>query len=408
MTKLKLVLVMAAAATMFAGCFESSDESESAKPAAYVAMGDALTAGFQNNGLVVDFQEGSYPVLIAKQMGIEDFQYATVDTPGIGRDKGPNGEATIPYFIKGDSITTRLLGKPSSELLSNRTLNRPYDNLGVPGATSTDVLNAYDSTTSSLNPNPFFNMVLRGSLMSNTTMLRQAISRKPEVISLWIGSSDILGGVVAGTVIPGTTIVPASFFEANLTKILDTLIAETSAEIFLANIPSITSIPFVTTVPRWVFNPKTFQPAVDTNFLLLTKEADVKYILLPALKLLATGVGVPKEVGGKGDSLPATMTLTATEAATAEATIAGYNAAIAKKATENPDRVSLVDVNDLLKRLTNNEIAGLSAKFVLLDKEKTAFGLDGIHPNAKGYKQVANLFITRMNAVLNKTYPTVE
>ena len=66
------------------------------------------------------------------------------------------------------------------------------------------------------------------------------------------------------------------------------------------------------------------------------------------------------------------------------------------------------DGNDLLNRLRNNEIAGLSAKFALLNKEKYAFGLDGIHPNAKGYKQVANLFIARMNTVLGKSYPPAE
>lgn len=47
-------------------------------------------------------------------------------------------------------------------------------------------------------------------------------------------------------------------------------------------------------------------------------------------------------------------------------------------------------------------------KFALLDKEKSAFGLDSILPNAKGYKQVANRFIARVYTVLGKCYPPVE
>jgi lysophospholipase L1-like esterase len=404
MAKIKGFLLLTAAASMLSACFDNNDDSGNGDELSYVAMGDALTAGFQNNGLVKTFQEQSYPALLAKQMGLVQFEMPLIDTPGIGRDK-INGAPATPLVLEGGAIKPKPLGKDPQLLFINKTLDRPYDNLGVPGATTSDVLKAYDSTTSALKGNAFFNIILRGPILGNTTMLQQAILNKPDVITLWIGSSDILGGVVAGTIIPGVTVVPPAFYDSSLTKILDTLMAKTTARIFLANIPSITSIPFVTTVPRFVFNPATFQ--ADTTTPLLTVEADVKYVLLPALGVLTTGTGIPVAKGGKGDSLAPQLTLTTTEAATAETIINGYNAIIAKKATDNPARITMIDVNGLLKKLTDGQIPGLSAKFVLLDPNHTAFGLDGIHPNANGYKEVANVFIDSINTVMKKSYNKV-
>ena len=396
-------------AVLVSGCFDDASGPESQAGAeTYVAVGNSLTAGFQSGGLKSEWQRQSYPALLAGQMEIRDFQMPLIDTPGIGTRRIA-GQATVPLFLDASgAITTRLLGKPVAQLLSNSRLQRPYNNLGVPGATTLDFLRAHDSGSAQDKSNGFFNIVLRGGLFQNSTMLRQAIKLRPDLMTLWLGNNDILGGIIDGTVIEGMTVTPVAAYSALMDAALDTLLRETTARIFIANIPSIVSIPYVTTVPTFIFNPATFQPAVDTSTRFLTEEAGVRYVLLSALPEITAKNGIPGTLGGTGQALGAKLTLTESEAATADALTDGYNAYLRAKAEAHPDRLTLVDVNALLKRLTAGEIAGLTSTFVLLDSARSAFSLDGIHPNAKGQKQIANLFLQSINGTMARDYPLLE
>lgn len=411
MRSLNVKLGSLLAAIALAGCFESSNDDDKTdtgiKAQAYVAVGNSLTAGFQSGGLRKDWQEASYPSLLAKAMGVEDWQIPAIDSPGIGRQK-IGGKTATPLSVDGaGNVTASVLTVESGSLLSNRSLTRPYNDLGVPGATTKDFMHAYDSASSQAGNNGYFNIVLRGGVLNNTPMMRQAILLRPTVMTMWVGNNDILGGITEGTVIEGVTVTPIAYYSSLMDSALDTLTRETAARIFLANIPSITTIPFVTTIPPVVINPATSTPVLDTAgkpIPLLTKEANVKYVLLPALAVMKAGTGIPTALGGKGDSLAANLTLTADEAATAEKLTVGYNAYLKAKAEANPTRLTLVDVNGLLVKLTKGEIAGLTAKFPLLDPTNSAFSLDGIHPNSKGYKELAKLFAEVINTTLGKSY----
>jgi lysophospholipase L1-like esterase len=396
-------------AVLISGCFDDASGPETPTDGeTYVAVGNSLTAGFQSGGLRSEWQRQSYPALLARQMGSPDFQMPLIDSPGLG-NRRIAGQATVPLYLDASgAITTRLLGRPVAELLLNSRLERPYNNLGVPGATTRDFLRAHDSSSAQDKSNGFFNIVLRGGLFQNSTMLRQAIKLRPSIMTLWLGNNDILGGVIDGTVTEGATVTPVSAYTAMMDAALDTLLRETDARIFMANIPSIITIPYVTTVPTYVFNPATFQPAVDTSVRFLTEETGVKYVLLSALPDITAKIGIPERLGGTGEPLDADLTLTVAEAATADALTEGYNAYLRAKAEANPDRLALVDVNALLKRLTAGEIAGLTSAFILLDSAHSAFSLDGIHPNSKGQKQIANLYLETINQVMGRSYPLAE
>lgn len=390
------------------GCFDDDDDDDLGGNSGYVAVGNSLTSGFQSGGLREDWQKASYPAVIAQQMGIDDFQLPLIDSPGIGAAKILGRPATpLDLDTASGTVIPKLLDVPVSELLLNRSLPRPYDNLGVPGATTLDFLQAYDSNSAQSQGNGFFNIVLRGGLFQNATMLRQAIKLKPRIMTVWIGNNDILGGVTSGTIVVGTTVTPASAYAALMDKALDTLLRETEAHLFVANIPAVTAIPFVTTVPSFLFDPKTFLP-VDTAAFLITEETDVKYVLLPALAELLKGVGIPEAAGGTGEPLAGKFTLTTTEVADADGLVAAYNAYLQGKADADPDRITIVDVHKLLNDVTAGLVPGLNGKFPLLDSANTVFSYDGIHPNSKGYKQVANLFLETMNAELGKNFPLAE
>lgn len=405
----KLILSVAPMVLALAGCFdEDGDDEDGDSVSAYVAVGNSLTSGFQSGGLREDWQRLSYPALIAQQMGGEDFQLPLIDSPGLGSTKIADRPAT-PLDLDPESrtIIPKPLTVPVTSLLLNRSLPRPYDNLGIPGATTLDFLQAYDSNTAQSKGNGYFNIVLRGGLFHNATMLRQAIFLRPKVMTVWIGNNDILGGVTSGRIEPGVNVTPTSVYSALMDRALDTLLRETDAHLFLANIPAITSIPFVTAVPRSLFDPATFQSA-DTSTRLLTEEDSVRYVLITALGPLLKKDGFPTALGGTGVPLPASVTLTEQEVLAANALVDGYNAYLKGKADANPARITLVDVKLLLEQVTNGQIPGLNGKFPLIDSANTVFSLDGIHPNSKGYRQVANLFLDAINGALGKQYPKLD
>ena len=416
MRSYKIVVGGLLGAALFTGCFKSTEEpgtDTGIKAQYYVAVGNSLTSGFQSNGLKASWQKLSYPALLAKSMGVDaDFQLPLIDSPGVSRTK-VGGKNTTPYYLDstGKGITYKVFDSSMtvSSLLLNGRLDRPYNNLGVPGASTKDFIYAYDSSSSQSGNNGFFNIVLRGGVLNNTSMMRQAILLKPTVMTMWIGNNDILGGITAGTVIEGTTVTPTAAYTAMMDKAFDTLMTETTARIFVANIPSITTIPFATTVPTWIFNPATFMPVKDTALKFGTEETDVKLVLLPALELIKLGYGIPDSVGHVAKPLPASVTLTTAEVTTAIKLTTEYNAYLKKKCEDNPTRLTLVDVNTLLGKLYRGEVAGLNGKYPLVDATgQSAFSLDGIHPNAKGYKEVAKLFLEVINTTLGKTYPMPE
>lgn len=405
------------AAIGLAGCMFNGEPDESqadpryaartgGKNLVYVAVGNSLTSGFQNAGLRKDWQEASYPALIADAMGIDDFQIPLIDTPGIGT-RTVNGQPATPLMLEGNSITVKPLTRPIGEMLLNYASPKPYNNLGVPGATTLDFMRAYSQGTAQAPGNAYFDMILRPEVFQNATMLRQAVQLQPKVMTLWLGSNDILGGVTSGTVVEGATVTPVAAYTALMDLALDTLLRETKAHIFIANIPSIVTIPYVTTVPKVVINAQ-FQPVIinGSPVPLLTQESNVKYVLFPALSAFQRGIGIPTALGGTGTPLPGDLTLTEAEAEIADRLTDGYNAYLKRKACGNK-RLTLVDINKLLLDVKNGNIPGLTSTHPLVDPVGSAFSLDGIHPNTRGYKFVANRFIETINGALHKNYDKV-
>ena len=207
--------------------------------AKYVAVGDSLTAGFTNGGLVLTHQSISWPALLASRTGtsIAQFQQPYITDPG------------VPAELALLSLSPVAIAPKSSGtgLPANFALDRPYDNLAVPGATSVDVVTR---TTGGLH-----DVILRGK----GTQLQQAVSLAPTFVTLWIGSNDVLGAVTNGRAIDGVTMVPLPAFRAAYAQILSTLRA-TGATVVTATIPDVTLAPFANAIPPVVVNPATGQP----------------------------------------------------------------------------------------------------------------------------------------------------
>jgi hypothetical protein len=410
-----------------------------------VSIGNSLTAGFQNGGLVVTGQLASVPQVLTKLVGGPAIDAKTIEgavhpvylqLPLVGvndpdqQQTGIGSEAGLSaLYVDGATgeITRDPLTVDPSTLLLNATYPLPYDNLGVPGGTTLDTYSARDAASSQTGINAYFDLILRNSALPpyNTTQLSQleahftretivgvdsstgapiyAVSI-PKIITVWIGNNDVLGGVLTGNPQVGVNVTPSSVWAGMYTGILDQIAAFAPyAQIALANLQS--TLPYLTTVPL----------GADPTHPWTTDESDVKYILLPAASELNPPLG-PDYLAGGSASIPAEYTLTQTEWDAVEAQITAYNQIIQDEATRRG--WALVDVDARMLALPRDPMnpstyASLNGVFPWLDltgdgvpeqNVNSAFSLDGIHPSEKGYAAIAEWFAMALNATYGTSY----
>lgn len=424
--KLAGVAAVAALAFLVASCGDFKKSSVVNPPSnspldftTYVALGNSLTAGYQNGALYKSAQLYSYPNLIAQQTGSQNFQQPLISDPGIG------GRLKIVSLV-GPVIGSDPVqgGSPL-----NLSLNRPYNNLGVPGAILYDLIDTSNFQAKGLPPrsNPFFGIVLRSSAFGSSAVA-QALNLKPTFVSVWIGANDVLGyassGGTRGTD-PATHSLPTD--QATFTYLYNQtmnalLTGAPNAKFATANIPDVTAIPFFTTIPAVVVNPATQQPVTvngqfvplivqrhDASGNLYVGQANPLYdlILLTAMDSLKAGVGIPAALGGTGRPLSTQFVLDSFEVAKVRNATQGFNQVIAAFANSNPTKVVMVDAYSILNRIKQN---GYMADGITLSSAYISggfFGLDGVHPTSRGYAVVANEFISAINAHFGSNIPIV-
>lgn len=359
-----------------------------------VAIGDSLFAGFVSGGLMVDYQKNSIPALVARQAGITDFQQPLISYPG------------IPTQLELKSLSPLTLAPISEEqgLPLNLNLPRPYDNMAVPGTTLYDSLY---TTTGGMH-----DLILRGL----GTQVEQALSLHPDLLLLWIGNNDVLGAALSGTPIPSVTITPKETFEALYIQLLNMIESAGVSIVVVSNIPDVTSIPFVTTIPPFIINPSTGLPVYDQNGNLIPYlgQSDTgspfvsldSYILLTAKQYISLGYGIPVELGGTGQPLPDFTVLTPGEVAIIQEYLQYFNNVIHREAQAKG--FAFFDVYSYFNKIKDEgiEIAGMHFTSDFLSGG--LFSYDGVHPNAFGYACLANEFIKTLNSHYGFKFPQVS
>jgi lysophospholipase L1-like esterase len=344
----------------------------------YVAIGDSLTAGFQSGSLYRSSQINSYPALIHRQATGQatGFEQPLVSDPGIP------GRLVLRSLAPLSITPSDGQGAPT-----NLTLQRPYNNMAVPGARVRDVL---VTTTGGLH-----DVVLRRS----GTALQQALALSPTFVTIWIGNNDALAAATSGVVVDNVTLTTVDRFETDFRAIVDA-VAATGARMAIANIPAVTTIPYVTTIPSVVVNPATNQPVliggnpvplIGPNGLLGAGDR----VLLPASSLLAQGIGIPAALGGKGTPLPDSAVLSAAEIATISARVDAFNNVIRTVAQQR--NAAFIDANGLLREVAQRGVPVGGVTFSAAFLTGGIFSYDGVHPTSFGYAYIANAFIEAIN-----------
>jgi hypothetical protein len=364
------------------GIAQSTSSTSGPSFAALYAIGDSLAAGFSNGALVDAHQKNSVPALIAQQAA-QSVQLPLISEPGIPAEltlvslSGPTGVVILP---KATST-----GAPE-----NLAFAGTYNDVAVPGSTAIDALQTVADA------NPFTGIILRGF----GSQLSQVANAHPSFVVVWVGNNDVLGAVVNGEAIEGVTLTPPGVFAQVYAQIITTLVG-TGATVVAANLPDVTTIPYVTAISPFVTNPATGLP-VTVNGVPVgligpsgpLNSAD--FVTLAAAPFLARGTGIPAALGGNGQPLPDNVILDPNKIATIQAHVQEDNQAISQICSGA--KVPLVDINGILKEFasTGRDIGGIHLTAAFLSGG--VFGFDGIHPTDLGYAIVANEWINVINA----------
>ncbi|MGB5272507.1 MAG: G-D-S-L family lipolytic protein [Flavobacteriaceae bacterium] len=247
----------------------------------YVSVGNSVTAGLSDAALFIDGQVASYPNMLATSFaaaGGGSFSIPLMaDNLGgitLGGQAIPGfGNRLFLSFADVDPSDPKSLPSPvpvpgtgSTEI--STVLTGPFNNMGVPGATSFHLLAPGYGNLQGVPlglANPYF---ARFASSPNTRIIDDALAQSPTFFSLWIGNNDVLGYAQAGGdgVDQEGNIDPSTYSRSDITDpnvfanacniVLQGLTAN-GAKGVIANIPDITKLPYFTTVP--------FDPLDPTN-----------------------------------------------------------------------------------------------------------------------------------------------
>jgi len=420
----------------------------------YVSIGNSLTAGFQSNALSERDQEHSFSSMISEQTQRTSFEQPFILNPGIG--------GRLRLLDLAPTIVTEPSVDPVPASNLNIALQRPYNNLGIPGSILFDMADETDFGAKSVaRGNPFFALILRDAALGNS-VVNQTRNLQTTFITAWIGNNDVLGyatsGGTSGTNAglfdpPGTLPTESVVFASLYPAMLDSL-AASGADIVVGNIPDVSSIPFFTTVGPilsvsvpWgfvaqqqaglpatgiIYESKTgtnlgFLPytvgfadssAVRNGTALFTLAGQTYSSLLgqPTGKFytdngfpgLPPGIDTTQAFGFHPQNpFPDAFVLDPAEIIIAADAVDAFNGIISAEAG-NRD-IAVVDINAFLMNLNASPIPvpGLgvfSSSFIL----GGTFSYDGVHPSSRGYGLVANEWIKVINQKFGANVPLVD
>ncbi len=283
----------------FIACNSDDDASEnqvvytsgSADFSKFVTVGNSLTAGYTDGALFIKGQQNSYPNILARQFalaggGIFTTPYMADNLGGIV--SGSTVVAENRLFFNG-SGPQRLPGTPTTS--ATTVLSGPFNNLGVPGAKSFHLnLAGYGAL------NPYFK---RFASSPTAKVIDDATAQNPTFFSLWIGNNDVLafatnggdGTNQTGNLNPATyginDITDPGVFTSVYTNLVNQLTAN-GARGVVANIPSVTALPYFKTVPTAPLSPAAL--GGSTNIATLNAQ------LYGPLNMVFTAYGEPNRV----------------------------------------------------------------------------------------------------------------
>ncbi len=413
----------------------------------YLAIGDALSAGYADNSLTVSGQINSTPQRLFEQFAtVKDGEGATGPffQPLVTGDNGyPNPKlvlGTVHYHycdtldVLGPMNITLPLDSTGSYHYSSGVNNNQVNNISVPFIRVAD----YPVIAYAANHNKY---ATRFYYDANKTPLEELYSRvanvHPTFYTMWLGASDVLGYAVAGGQGDGTGValpINTNYYNANditphavFNDIYHEIVkaaGSTSAQGALINVPDITALPFFTTVPSdglvltrqeqvdsmqalystYVFD-KAFQIGrnqfiVEDNVGGIRQSVPGELILMTIPRDSVTCAG-----WGSRKPIPRQYVLTTDELQSIRAAVTSYNAFIKHEAELH--QLAYVDAYAFFKTLSSG-MAYNGINYSTAYVSGGAFSLDGIHLNQRGNALMANYILNTINTYYHSTVPMTD
>lgn len=388
----------------------------------YIAVGNSLTAGFQDNGLYLEGQQKSYPALLAEQFrAVGGGEFVQPLFP-VGQENG-SGYLRLTGIVNGAPVTASVPGNagrnPSAPGAAPYTrFDGRVDNLGVPGIRLADIHTAnfgnlaqQPSPPTAATFNPYFERITPVGNSQSYFQRVKAEAATATFFSNWLGNNDILGYATTGGL--GGIITRTDTFTLKNNRIINSLTA-TGAKGIVATIPDVTTIPFFTTVrvPNIRASFKARNAALDVyiqttgangaTVVRLATDADL--LTLPSSAVIGTnptnntfpiGAGVGAGIG-QSNPVPNQFVLDATEQATVRNATTAFNTAITNKANEKG--LAIFDSNTFFSGIAQRGLVTNGVSNTTSFVSGNLFSLDGVHPTPRGYAVVANEMIKAINA----------
>jgi lysophospholipase L1-like esterase len=347
-----------------------------------VVVGDSLSAGFQNFSLFdspTGGQSHGYAALVAAQAGVP-LLLPLISYPGI----------PPALTLVGPGQISRAMGIGAREFP-----NQAYD-LSVPGFTVANALaypypgNPTVNAIDAMSDNIFLPIPNSGACgpfgVGSAVVVSEvacAVQLHPQTILVSIGNNDALQALTSGA-LP----TDEKTFAQQYALLLAGLSA-THAQIFVANIPDVTAIPFLVPVPAFK------QICQSSPLPMGTQNADFVVLNIenpnpPMIFSLCNNYVVRSAalIEQTQDAVVQFNRIIATEARAFDATV--------------------VDINGLFAQLSKKGYPLTNKKVLTTAFLGGLFSLDGIHPTNTGYAILANETIKTINKEFHSSIPLVS
>jgi lysophospholipase L1-like esterase len=303
----------------------------------------------------------------------------------------PNGQLTLNKSICQSQFPVGFLNITAVQGAGTRANpQQQATNVAVPGQTVGDAV--------SLKPKPITNpatatitdiiLGLPGFLATPPiarTQLEWVEALKPTTAVVWIGNNDALGAVGGGS---DKLLTPLTDFTTRYTELMRRVKATGATNIFVANIPDVTSIALLLSQDDVAKISNQNKETLQFIFGIGKKD----FILPTGLALLP-----------RGQKLPDNVVLTKKEVKVIRKAVEDYNKVIAAQAAANG--ATLVDTNKLLADVAKDGVTIDGIGKITTRPFGGLFSLDFVHPSNTGYAVAANAFVTAINAKGGKLTP---
>ncbi|WP_192822723.1 SGNH/GDSL hydrolase family protein [Rufibacter sp. LB8] len=403
------------AAFLFAGCEPEFEDDVvvsqgSLDLSKYVAIGNSLTAGYQDNGLYLEGQLQSYPNILANQfryVGGGDF---TQPLFSAGQENG-SGYIRLSGFTSSglpilQPVTNNLATESASNPFFKDEYTGPVQNLGIPGIRMEHVTVAgYGSSQG----NPYFERITADGTATNPTAPLQSYVQRVAAsgatfFTMWLGNNDVLGYATSGGQVAITS-------DANFQGSLNAIMSVLPAKGVVINIPDVTSVPFFTTKATAAIMAQA--QAAGTRLFITAGDGAVRPATAEDYVLLTSRVGEPDNLGGTqvphgftpNNPLGNGEVLDAAEVTNVKNATTRFNTMLSTAATAK--NVAYADMNAYFNSIKPGLVIN-GVRHTPAFITGNIFSLDGVHLTPRGYAIVANELLKIINAKYGATVPTID